>query len=284
MLLLLKLMRPKQWIKNLFVVAPLVFSMTFYDSVNVIHTIIAVAVFIAASSAVYVMNDICDVKADRKHPKKKHRPIASGEVSVPTAMVLLVALVCAGIYGIRFLPINCAVITTIYILLNIFYSFKLKHIAILDVSLIAVGFVLRVLMGAAAISVDVSPWIILATFLLALFLGFGKRRHEVTTPSGNKTRSSLNEYTAELLDNLINVTCAAALMCYAIYAVDVARTTHKVEFVYTVGFVALGLFRYLHFIYVSNKGDSPENAIYQDRLFLLNLLLWLGISLRILLP
>ncbi len=276
------LLRPKQWVKNAFVLAPLFFSLEFLDAAVWPAALWAVLSFVLMSSAVYVLNDISDAEADRHHPDKKTRPIAAGQVSVPLAVLLMLVLLLAGAgVAFVFLPRECSAVLAVYAVMNLAYSRGLKHVAILDVTLIAVGYVLRVLMGGYAIAVAISPWIVLATFVLALFLGFGKRRHELRLES-DQIRPSLDAYNRPLLDKLINVSCGAALMCYAIYAAETAQALGKVELIYTVAFVAFGLFRYLQFIYFDREGGAPELILYQDRWFVLNLALWLLVTLGVL--
>jgi 4-hydroxybenzoate polyprenyltransferase len=278
---LIVLLRPKQWVKNAFVFAPLFFSFHYTSFFNWQQTILAALAFAFVSSAIYVMNDIVDVESDKKHPRKKKRPVASGAVSVEMASLMaVISLLFSGGIGFH-LPQACQYILGIYFVMNIAYSFFLKKIAILDVMIIASGFVLRVLMGAYAIGVIVSPWIVLSTFLLALFLGFGKRRTELVS-RGSTSRASLGEYNSELLDQLITMSCTSALLSYAIYTVGVAQAERKTELVYTVAFVAFGLFRYLQHLYFSKKGESPEKILFSDPIFIINLLAWLAVTLFIL--
>lgn len=271
---LLMLLRPKQWVKNSFVAAPLFFALKVDQLPAWEASIAAVVAFTFIASAIYILNDVRDREEDRLHPVKKHRPIAAGAVKIPTAAFLAILLLAFGFLITSVLPKACFYVIVTYILMNISYSFFIKRIAILDVITIALGFVLRVLMGAYAIEVVVSPWIILSTFLLALFLGFGKRLHEYNIMNA-KSRQALSGYNREFLDKLINATCATSLISYAIYAVEVAQRMGKTNFVFTVFFVAFGLFRYLQFLYLNKEGGSPESILYTDRLFIANILAWL---------
>ncbi len=278
---ILTMFRPKQWIKNGFVVAPLFFALKIGELPAWEASIAAMVSFIFTAAAIYVFNDILDVKEDRQHPTKKHRPIAAGIISVRAALVYAVAALALGVYIATLLPATCLQILLAYVLMNVAYSFFIKRVAILDVIVIALGFVLRVLMGAHAIQVEVSPWIILSTFLLALFLGFGKRLNECNV-SGTKARHALQGYNKEFLDKLINVTCATSMISYAIYAVEIAQRVGKTDFVFTVFFVAFGLFRYLQFLYLNKEGGAPENIFYTDKLFVANILAWLATCVWIL--
>jgi len=275
------ILRPKQWIKNAFVFAPCVFALQFNNIADLRRAIIATLCFIAVSSAVYIFNDFMDLADDRNHPTKKFRPLASGKIGVKKASLLMVFLLFLGYALCNFLPHACFVIMLIYLIFNISYSKALKKYAIIDVLIIATGFVLRVLMGGYAIEVQVSSWIILSTFLLALFLAFGKRYNEMNI-EGSKQRQSLKGYNKDVLGKMITVSCSAALICYGIYATDIARKTGKDAFVYTVIFVVFGLFRYLQIIFVNDGGGEPEKILFRDKIFLLNLVLWLICSVSIL--
>ena len=283
MLAILSALRPRQWIKNTFVLAPLAFSYRFEEQHAAIYAALAALAFCLMSSAVYLLNDIADREQDKLHPKKKHRPIASGKLSVLGAffMVLLLALGAGAV--IMPLPADCLHILFAYAGMNLFYSLWLKHIAILDVILIAFGFILRVLMGGAAIDTPLSPWILATTFLLALFMGFGKRYHELGN-TGETTRSSLNQYNKPLLDRLISISCGATLMSYALYIVDMAAIRESLLPLLSLIFVVFGLFRYLQLLYVEQQGDEPETIVTTDAPFLLNMALWLTVTLYILQP
>ncbi|MCB2081887.1 MAG: UbiA prenyltransferase family protein [Rickettsiales bacterium] len=274
-------MRPRQWIKNGFVLAPMVFAMERSPELW-IKALIAMATFILISSAVYVLNDIVDRAADRLHPVKRNRPIASGRVSVRMAGIWMGLLVLAGMVLALRLPAACLGVLLIYGGLNIAYSFYLKHQVILDVLTIAAGFVLRVVMGGYATGTQVSPWIIMATFALALFLGFGKRRQELVALGDAAPRASLADYNAALLDKFITLSCTSAFLLYAVYAVEMEGRTGSTGLVYTVGFVAYGLFRYLRYIYVEANGERPEMILARDIPFVINGIAWLACTLWLL--
>lgn len=278
----IQLLRPKQWIKNSFIFAALFFAGKFTDPAAWQQTLLAVITFLAAAGAVYIFNDIHDVEEDRLHPQKQNRPLVTGKISIPQAWVLLVIIAAVVVFLLGTLPAGCDSIIAIYITLNILYTLQLKHLALIDIFFIAFCYVLRVLMGCYAIAVTVSPWIILATFLLALFLGFGKRYHEVGFEKYAAAKANLQHYNRALLDRLVVISGSAALMTYAIYAAEVAERIGRVELIYTVAFVAFGLFRYLQSIYVYEQGGEPELIILRDKWQLLNGALWLIVTMLIL--
>lgn len=279
MIAALEILRPRQWAKNAFVFAPYVFALRFNDPLMLRNAAIATLCFIVVSGAVYIFNDFMDLAADQLHHTKRFRPLAAGKISSKMAALLMILLLFAGYFLVSFLPKSCFVIILIYLICNISYSKGLKNYAIIDVLIIAMGFVFRVLMGGYAIGAEVSAWIILATLLLALFLAFGKRYAEI---GGESARRSFSGYNKELLGKLITVSCAAALICYGIYAADVAARTGREEFVYTVIFVVFGLFRYMQIIFVNGGGEEPEKILFRDRLLAVNLVLWLISSIFIL--
>lgn len=282
MLPMIRLLRPKQWIKNGFVFAPLFFAHAFMVPEAWVLSIMAALAFLSVSCVVYICNDMRDVEEDRLHPVKKRRPLAAGELSMHHAGVMAMVIALGGASLLMSLPYGCMAIALIYLALNLAYTFVLKHIALLDIFFIAVCYVLRVLMGCYALEVTVSPWIILTTFLLALFLGFGKRYHEMGFEEYVQNKPNLQQYSRPLLDKLVIISGGAALMAYAIYTTEMSRQIGKVDMVYTVGFVAFGLFRYLQMIYVYDQGGEPESVILKDKWQLVNVVLWLIVTLAIL--
>lgn len=278
----IKLVRPKQWIKNGFVFAPLFFAHQFLDLHSWLLTSLAALGFLCISCMTYITNDIRDVGEDKLHPVKRRRPLAAGLMSIPAAIGLACFFAVGAVSVIAVLPAHCGLIAAIYIGLNLAYTFYLKRIAIIDIFFIATCYVLRVLMGCYALSVTISPWIILTTFLLALFLGFGKRYHEMGFEEYARFKPNLQHYNRNLLDRLMTICGGAALITYAIYTAEISRQTGRVELVYTVAFVAFGLFRYLQSIYVYNQGGEPESVIFKDKLQLANIAVWLGVTLWIL--
>lgn len=275
---MIRLLRPAHWAKNVFVLAPLVFAQRLTDPQSVHNGLMAFAAFCLASSAVYVFNDIRDRAEDRLHPMKRFRPIAAGEVSVIAATVLglglaTVSLALAASLGWRFFAI-----LAIYLVLNQLYSAGLKHTVILDVMIVSLGFVLRVLAGGAAVHVQVSAWLLLCTFFIALFLAFSKRRHELILLADDASgqRPVLSHYSPEFLDQMINVVTASTVVAYAMYAIS-PETVEKFQtqhLIYTIPMVLFGIFRYLYLIYQKHTNRNPTEAILRDPPFLINLLIW----------
>ncbi len=277
----IRLLRPRQWIKNGFVLAPMFFAGLFTQPLAWKISLEAALCFLCMSCCVYIINDVQDVAEDRTHPVKKHRPLASGRLPVAVALAMLCGFaVLAGMLLLR-LPAPCAAVAMVYVGLNVLYTFYLKQIAIIDIFFIAFCYVLRVLMGGYALDVRISPWIVLATFLLALFLACGKRYHELGFEEYARARANLRHYNRNLLDRMLVISAGSALMTYAIYAAEVATRIGKTEMIYTVGFVAFGLFRYLQSIYVYGKGGEPEAILFKDKLQLANAFAWLAVTLAI---
>lgn len=275
---LIRLLRPWQWAKNVFVLAPLVFAQRVSDPASLRQALIAFASFCLASSAVYVFNDLRDREEDRRHPLKMLRPLAAGTVGEGTAWVLIVALTSGALaLGSRLGP-DFLIFLAVYLGLNLLYCLGLKNVVILDVMVVSLGFVLRVLAGGAAIHVEVSAWLILCTIFLALFLSFSKRRHELVLLSteASDQRPVLSQYSPAFLDQMINVVTAGAVVSYALYAISPETTEkfHTRDLVYTIPLVLFGIFRYLYLIYQKPTRRNPTEAILGDLPFLINMLLW----------
>ena len=267
---ILILLRPHQWIKNCFIFFPLFFNRHLFDFDYLIPCILLFFSFSFASSGIYCLNDICDAESDKKHPEKRKRPIASGAVSKKAALVLtfgcfivsyiIITILCGSmkIYGI----------ISFYIAMNIAYCLKLKQIAIVDVFTIAVGFVLRVLVGGFATSISLSQWIVLMTFLLALFLAFAKRRDDVIMyeNSGVKMRRNVNRYNLDFMNQLIVVVACLTMMCYIMYTVspEVIERFHSSYIYLTSVFVLAGIIRYLQITMVDVKSGSPTKVLMKD--------------------
>lgn len=274
-------MRPHQWVKNLFVVAPLVFSKHLFDVAFATRTLIATLAFCALSGAVYAFNDLRDAELDRAHPLKRHRPIASGALSEQAAMVLFGVLALAGLAASAALAWSLAAVALAYLVLNLAYSTGLKRIAYLDVTIIAAGFLLRVLAGGLAIHVPLSSWLIACTVLLSSMLGFGKRAHEVSLAHAagrdpTETRSSLRGYSTSTLTWIMLALAVTTMVSYALYTQD-ARTVAFFgtrQLVWTLPFCVLGIFRYLQLALWRPRAQSPTEAMLRDPLFLANLALW----------
>lgn len=275
---LLRALRPAQWAKNFFVLAPLVFAGLLADPEAVTRGLAAFAVFCCAASAVYLVNDVQDREADRLHPLKRHRPIAAGSLGVGTALAAAVVLALAAAAGTVVLGAAFAGVLATYLALNLLYSFGLKRLVIVDVMVVAVGFVLRVLAGGFAVGAKVSSWLLLCTIFLALFLAFSKRRHELMLLAGEapSQRSVLSHYSPQFLDQMINVVTASSVLAYALYAVA-PETVAKFgtdRLIYTLPLVLFGVFRYLYLIYQRPGERNPTEAILADAPFLVNVVLW----------
>lgn len=275
---LVRSLRPHQWAKNSFVLAPLVFARALGDLESVQRALLAFAAFCCISSAVYLVNDLRDRDADRRHPLKKHRPLAAGTLPVAVAVAASLALAgAAAAIAYRLSP-RVLIVIAVYAALNLLYSTVLKHVVILDVMIVAVGFVLRVLAGGAAIGVAVSSWLVLCTIFLSLFLAFSKRRHEIMLLAHDaaEQRKVLSSYNPAFLDQMINVVTASSVVCYALYAIAPQTTEkyHTEHLVYTIPLVLFGIFRYLYLMYQAKDARSPTDAILSDAPFLVNLVLW----------
>lgn len=279
-------LRPLQWTKNLVVLAAFFFA--YWDksragqfvTADLLKAIPAFACFCLLSSAIYVLNDIMDVEADRNHPEKKFRPVAAGRVSKSAAALLgLVLLALAGAGAWFFLTVEYLMVAGAYVLMQIIYTILLKKIALVDVFVIAAGFVLRAVAGAEVIEhVTISPWLLLCTFLLALFLALCKRRHEkiVISETASLSRPTLNGYDKTLLDQLIAISAGATVVSYAIYTLW-PKTVEKfgtAALGFTVPFVVFGVFRYLDLVYRHDKGGRPEKTLVTDIPMLVNLILY----------
>ena len=267
---LIRLMRPKQWVKNGFVLAPLVFAGQFLNADAVGQALIAVALFCLASSATYIINDIQDVERDRKHPKKSiSRPIASGAVPVSTALFLL-GLLYAVLMTAWFLWPTVVAVIIAYSLLNVAYTFFLKQQPVLDIFTIAIGFVLRVYAGAVALSVPVSSWMFITTLCLALYLAAVKRRQELSQ-SGTDARQVLQKYSVSLVDRYAEMSATGALLFYSMFVMSA-----RPELVITVPLVLFGLYRYWYVVEALDGGESPTDALFSDVQLLLAVLLWVA--------
>lgn len=276
---LVRLMRPKQWIKNFFVLAPALFAREMFHPDMVLVALKAFFGFCLTASAVYIVNDMTDVEADRSHPEKKHRPLAAGTVTSGEAFALLGVLLVLAMLLALTLPATYGLILAAYFLINLAYSYKLKEVILLDVFMIAAGFMLRVLGGAAAISVPVSSWIVLCTLFISLFLGFAKRRSELVTShdSGSTSeRKVLMLYSVGFLDQVLTIVAAGAVISYALYTVAprTVETFGTENLIYTTIFVLFGIFRYLHLIHTSEATENPTNAVTSDPAILTVVILW----------
>lgn len=274
----LRALRPDQWIKNSFVLLPLVFSLSLTDSGRVLQSLAYTLLFCLASSSVYLFNDVMDRERDQAHPDKRTRPVASGEMGRGAALIIALILGAAAIgAGFRFSG-PAKLVLGLYLLNNLFYSLGLKRVVVLDVILIALGFVLRVLGGAYAIGVAASHWLILCTFLVSLFLGFCKRKQEILSLQAHSGdhRPVLHDYNVNYLDHMISVVSACTVLCYALYTLS-AETVGKFQtdrLVYTVPFVIYGVFRYMFHINVRHSRMSTSEILVHDKSLVAAIVLW----------
>jgi len=273
---LLRAMRPYQWTKNAIVGAALIFDRRLLEIGPLLHGIAAILCFCAVSSAIYLVNDLRDVEADKVHPVKRFRPIAAGELSPAVAALASGVLMTMALAGAALVELGFLGIIAGYAALMIAYSAGLKRMVILDVFAIAAGFVLRAAGGAVAIDVPVSPWLYVCTLLLALFIGFGKRRHELTTLEGaaGRHRANLDAYSVPLLDQLIGIVASATVMAYSIYTFDASSVPRNHAMMLTIPFVAYAIFRYLYLIHRRDLGGSPEILLFSDRPLLACIVGW----------
>lgn len=265
----LRAMRPHQWVKNVFVLAALVFSRNLTSTEASLRAAMAFAAFCLVASAIYLVNDIADFERDRVHPVKRNRPIASGQVSRSVAAIMASLLAPLGFLLAWQLNARTGATLTIYCLLNLAYSFRLKHVVLLDVFIIAAGFLLRVSAGAFAIEVGVSPWLVLCTFFVALFLAFCKRRHELISLGENAAshRGILAEYSVPFIDKMVSAVASMTVMSYALYTID-PQVVHRLgtdALVVTLPVVLFGIFRYLYLVHQKDQGGSPTQVVLRDR-------------------
>lgn len=278
--------RPQQWSKNLFVFAPLIFSQNIQDFTLVLKSIVAFIVFCMLSGAVYIFNDLKDIEEDKLHPHKSKRPLASGAITTRTAVLAFIWATAHGL-GLAFtINMNFVIAAVVYFLIQIAYSLRLKNVVILDVFIIAFGFLIRVVAGALAIKVYISPWLLICTLLLALFLAMSKRRHELVLLAENahNHRPVLNDYSPALLDQMISVVTASTVVAYCLYTIS-EETVAKfgtTNLIFTVPFVVYGIFRYLYLVHKKIQGGSPESLILKDKPLLIDLFLWIITAILIL--
>ncbi len=277
---LLLSMRPKQWIKNIFVFAPLVFDIKLTHPNYLLRTSAGFVLLCVISGVVYLLNDVVDREKDRLHPRKRNRPIAAGRLPVPTAITAAVVFVLISLPLAYLLdPIFCLILL-VYLLLQVAYSFVLKRLVIVDVLTIAAGFVLRVAAGVPLVQAErFSPWMYTCMALLALFIGFGKRRHELTTlgEGANAHRTILQEYNLPLLDQIITIVTAATLVAYSLYTALAENLPPNHAMMLTIPFVLYSLFRYLYLVHVKGLGGEPEEIVLRDRPLQAGVVLW-GLS------
>ena len=273
-------LRPKQWVKNVFIFAPLVFAMELKNPHAVLMALATFAAFCALASAVYLANDVRDREADRRHPVKCRRPIAAGELSPAVAIVASVLFGAGALLAAYRIAPRVGAVATAYLVLNILYSFGLKRVVILDVMIVASGFLLRAAAGAFALDVVLSHWLVLCTGLLALFLGFVKRRQEIATLTDRLgTREILREYSLPFLDEMIGIVTGATVVAYALYAFseEVARKLGTEHMGLTIPFVLYGIFRTLYLVHQRGEGENPTTLFLSDPPLIATVFLW-GLS------
>jgi 4-hydroxybenzoate polyprenyltransferase len=276
---LAKSLRPHQWIKNVLVFGGLVFSHSLFQLGPVLLTVQAFLLFCFAASSVYLLNDLNDLEEDRLHPKKKLRPLAAGIISENVVRMSMIFLASLSLYGSYLISTAFGCIIAGYLVMNVAYSLRLKHVVIVDVMIIAFGFVLRAVAGAVAIGVEPSPWLVLCTMTLALLVGFGKRRNELSVLKGEAAnhRACLDGYSPQFLDLMMTISGAAAFITYTLYtmAEETAARFGSHALVITTPFVIYGIFRYLFLIHQKSEGGDPSKLFATDKPMLFNGALWL---------
>jgi 4-hydroxybenzoate polyprenyltransferase len=273
-------MRPKQWIKNSFVFAGLIFSKSFLHLEPILRTLCCFVLFSLVSGSVYIINDLIDRRKDALHPVKRSRPIASGRLKYSTALAFALIISIFSLSISYFFNLKFFLVLLAYFFLVLAYSLKLKNVVILDVIVLSMGFVLRTAGGAVAIDVWISPWLILCTTLLALFLALNKRRNElmVLSDDAGKHRKILDQYTPDLIDKMLSVITSATVMSYSLYTFSAGKSGYMML---TIPFVLYGIFRYQYLVTSKNMGGSPELTLYRDKPLLLDILLWIAASAMI---
>lgn len=273
----LKLMRVNQWVKNLFVFIPLFFSGNFFNTDLMVQSFIGFVLFSFVASSIYIVNDYVDIEKDKKHPEKKNRPLAAGTISKQNAIILFAVLVLLALVGSLLLGnYKVGVILLAYFLLNVAYSFKLKQVAILDVMIIATGFLMRVLVGGYITGILVTDWTILLTFTAALILALGKRRGElINVELTGKTRKSLDGYNESFVNSALVVACTITIICYLMFILSSETQTKFHHYIiYTFVFVFAGILRYLQQTFVFQKTESPTKLIFKDLFLQILIVLW----------
>ena len=281
---LVRALRPKQWSKNLLLLGSFLFNINkLYQPLTpamwsyLAQALLGFVAFSALSSGVYLLNDLRDIEQDRLHPRKRHRPLASGAVSRPLASGVALLLMAGSVGGALWLRPAFAAVLAVYLILQVLYTLWWKHVVILDVFVIASGFVLRAVAGAVVIQSWISPWLYIVTFLGALFLGFCKRRHELVLLEGVAAshRKNLSEYSTQLLDQMIAVATASAIMAYSLYTFTADRLPRNHLMMLTIPHVLYGMFRYLYLTYRHDEGGSPEETLLRDGPLRIVIVLWM---------
>lgn len=275
-----KLLRPKDWAKNLFLFIPLFFSGSLFNWNVYPDLLLGFVCFCLIASSIYIINDYKDIEDDKKHPEKRKRPLASGAVSKSTSVIICILLILAG-FGVGFfIREKFLFILAIYFFLNLAYSFGLKNVPILDIVILAIGFVLRIKGGAVIAHIGVSEWLNIMVFLLALFMAIGKRRDDVLLKqsSGTEMRKAVKGYNIEYLNVVLSLVCAVIVVAYFMYTMspEVLRRMGTYRLYYTCLFVLAGILRYLQIIFVQSASGSPTKILYKDRFIQISLVLWIA--------
>jgi 4-hydroxybenzoate polyprenyltransferase len=272
-------MRPHQYIKNLFIFLPLFFAARIADTTLLLNAFIAFIAFSLVASAIYTLNDYHDIEEDRQHPRKKHRPLASGVITKPQAIGIMTLLLVSGVALMASLSLSATAILLAYVGMNIAYSLYFKHVAILDVTIIAIGFVLRLFIGSVVTDISLSMWIVIMTFLLALFMALAKRRDDVLIylDTGKKMRKVIDGYNLQFLDSAMAIMAAVVSVAYTIYttSAEVVERVHSEYLYLTALFVIIGIMRYLQIAFIHKESGSPTRIILEDRFMQLTLLGWI---------
>jgi len=275
---ILLLLRPKQYIKNIFIFAPLFFSLTFNDPEKILSSFYAFFVFCIAASGIYILNDIFDLEEDRQHPEKKHRPLASGQIKKKTAYIVMSALLLSALVISYIINLDFSFVLIGYIIINVLYSINLKHISVLDIVIIALGFLLRVVAGGVVTGIEISMWLIIMTFLLAIFLGLAKRREDVIlSGKGLKTRKNIDGYNLEFINASMVLMAGVIIVSYILYTVspDVQEKFKTHNLFYTSFFVVVGVLRYMQITFVEENSGNPTNLLYKDKFLQAVIILWI---------
>jgi 4-hydroxybenzoate polyprenyltransferase len=277
--LLFRSLRPQQWMKNGFILIPLIFAQRVFHGPSVLLSLQALFIFCILSSAIYLINDINDLEADRRHPEKRHRPLAAGLISTTLAKVTAVLLLTVSLLWGAWVGRVFLFVLAIYLTVQLLYNYRLKEIVILDIFCVSSGFFLRVTSGAVAIGVSISHWLIICTVFISIFLALAKRRHELVllgnTEAGNH-RKALSSYSPLLLDQMMGVITASTLLSYMLYCVS-PETIEKFQtdhLIYTFPFVLYGIFRYLYLVHIKSQGGAPEKILVSDLPMAVSIILW----------
>jgi 4-hydroxybenzoate polyprenyltransferase len=292
----LRLIRVHQWIKNVFVFIPLLFSLHLFDKDYFITTLLAFLVFCLASSAIYVINDLVDIESDRAHPVKRTRPLPSGDISKTAAIITASLILVTVFWMMMYFNIEFILLVVSFVLLNVLYSFWLKNVVLLDIFSIAAGFSIRVLAGAFVIQVPISSWLLLTTMFISLFLGVMKRRSELvlvtdkqklsiesTEQTGTNSRKVLAQYSLNFADQMATIAATGVIVCYALYTVA-PRTVSIFQterLIYTTPFVVFGIFRFMYLEYISGKGENTTHTLATDIPMIANVLLYAAATIMI---